>query len=121
MRISDWSSDVCSSDLNFIEYLDSSYEVKSLIGDESIFQHYREWYATRGVSRNHADLVSGVVSRNKHIEYALYDEIPRRVSIIGSPLDGYTICLSFHHAMCDATSDSKVGSASCRERVCQYV
>src|SRR3546814_11137629 len=89
MRISDWSSDVCSSDLNFIEYLDSSYEVKSLIGDESIFQHYREWYATRGVSRNHADLVSGVVSRNKHIEYALYDEIPRRVSIIGSPLDGY--------------------------------
>src|SRR3546814_15578634 len=45
---------------NFIEYLDSSYEVKSLIGDESIFQHYREWYATRGVSRNHADLVSGV-------------------------------------------------------------
>src|SRR3546814_21028537 len=79
MRISDWSSDVCSSDLNFIEYLDSSYEVKSLIGDESIFQHYREWYATRGVSRNHADLVSGVVSRNKHIEYALYDEIPRRV------------------------------------------
>jgi len=91
---------------NFIEYLDSSYEVKSLIGDESIFQHYREWYATRGVSRNHADLVSGVVSRNKHIEYALYDEIPRRVSIIGSPLDGYTICLSFHHAMCDATSVS---------------
>src|SRR3546814_4330023 len=68
MRISDWSSDVCSSDL--------------------------------------ADLVSGVVSRNKHIEYALYDEIPRRVSIIGSPLDGYTICLSFHHAMCDATSVS---------------
>src|SRR3546814_9193667 len=36
----------------------------------------------------------------------LYDEIPRRVSIIGSPLDGYTICLSFHHAMCDATSVS---------------
>src|SRR3546814_9940797 len=27
---------------NFIEYLDSSYEVKSLIGDESIFQRSEE-------------------------------------------------------------------------------
>src|SRR3546814_17568252 len=104
MRISDWSSDVCSSDLNFIEYLDSSYEVKSLIGDESIFQHYREWYATRGVSRNHADLVSGVVSRNQHNESDLYDEIPRIVSLIGYPLAGYTSCLGFHHAICDAKS-----------------
>jgi hypothetical protein len=109
---------------NFVEYIDSSYEITNSIGDESIFQHYRKWYAARGVSRNHADLVSAVVSRNKHIEYALYDEIPRRVSIIGSPSEGYTICLSFHHAMCDATSvsilqqylnDHIQGEPSCRD------
>src|SRR3546814_12930195 len=55
---------------NFIEYLDSSYEVKTLIGDESNFLHDREWYAMRGVSRNHAALKIGSRScREREYEY----------------------------------------------------
>src|SRR3546814_3167822 len=75
MRISDWSSDVCSSDLRFALFLAEPEAVA--IG----FHVGRERFA-----------VSGIVERVAHAV--------ERIA-------------SHRHA--------KIGRASCRERVCQYV
>src|SRR3546814_7575158 len=83
MRISDWSSDVCSSDLRkpppestrptFCDRPHSFLKLKA------IWQHYEFWYKNGAFS-----LILFPCSEN-------------------------------------TTSENKIGSASCRERVCQYV
>src|SRR3546814_8831121 len=93
LRISDWSSDVCSSDLRFL--LRHGREILSPTDLHLI----REGLSggTRPVS-DIADRLSG----------------PRRLSrVYAAVLRG--------HALLDHRAPVKLGSASCRERVCQSV
>src|SRR3546814_6080910 len=89
MRISDWSSDVCSSDLTF--------SMKSLLAG------YRFPYAWNDA---HPARV-GLLPRKG-----------RGDEVVWVPVDP---CYVFHPANAFETADGKIGSASGRERVCQYV
>src|SRR3546814_10033520 len=88
MRISDWSSDVCSSDL-------------------------MERLAREGMKFTHA--------------YATPVCTPTRVSLITGMNAAHHGITNWTHVLKDTPTDqeddqfSKIGSASCRERVCQYV
>src|SRR3546814_7422518 len=84
MRISDWSSDVCSSDLDPIEeLLGAALDFETLSAPS--LQLFLDWFDRGDV------------------------EIVRDPS---APLDAVRV-MTVHGA--------KIGRASCRERVCQYV
>src|SRR3546814_14788322 len=96
MRISDWSSDVCSSDLSpawrKIVFGMSRDEIRQIavdgvkvLRDEAAKQPDTDW----------------------HFEY--------------SPETFSTAELDFSVEVCEAVMDVQIGRASCRERVCQYV
>src|SRR3546814_12225685 len=94
MRISDWSSDVCSSDL--VEIIIAVICFGRASGD--------------GHDAGNAEWISFavVVSENSRISSFIADRyhVPAR---LGNP-EVTKVCPS-----------SKIGRASCRERVCQYV
>src|SRR3546814_6721906 len=99
MRISDWSSDVCSSDLQAIgrvrrfrsSHLDRLHKNGRL--------SWRQFYA-------------GDVYRNTHARAAL---TPPVVAGYGERTSAGEISYGL------ARTDSQIGRASCRARVCQYV
>src|SRR3546814_2716160 len=85
MRISDWSSDVCSSDLTHAlsqPAFESALEVLAANGVETLIAPRGEYTPTPVIS--HAILV-------------------------------------YNRGRTSGLADGKIGSASCRERVCQYV
>src|SRR3546814_4652484 len=90
MRISDWSSDVCSSDL--IARGDGSQQlaVNALTGKQEIVHRQR-----RG-----------------------RPEIGRRIAELQIEIDEAAAACS---ALLPQIMSDKIGRASCRERVCQYV
>src|SRR3546814_20223407 len=110
MRISDWSSDVCSSDLDQVRKAgDTVGGVVSCVIDgcpaglgEPVFD------------KLHADLAKAMLSINAAhgFEY-------------GSGFDGTYLRGSQHNDLFEQTDGrirtQKIGRASCRERVCQYV
>src|SRR3546814_11588996 len=98
MRISDWSSDVCSSDLVIVPPLTSQY--LNLTKNSSL-----------AVVIGYPDLVS-VFSGT------VLNQTGQAVEVIAIPMAVYrTISLIISLFM----NWSKIGSASCRERVSQYV
>src|SRR3546814_17923035 len=101
MRISDWSSDVCSSDLNTILQL------------EAVEQRDR--------------LARGAL-RAVELAEACLEQIEKREPEVGawSYLDGDHVmqqakALDDHRAKGRPIGPLQIGRASCRERVCQYV
>src|SRR3546814_2854875 len=87
MRISDWSSDVCSSDLGTNTYLD-------LVGEHTAYSVFPEALST---------------SQNVRFGFVLdYDAL---VAKVGLAANGHMHWVAIE----------KIGRASCRERVCQYV
>src|SRR3546814_5947362 len=87
MRISDWSSDVCSSDLNLEN------------------------------SKGHRRAMSGTIDADTPFNSPIIDACQKNYIIyIGSGLPS-------DNAQDTATviDELKIGRASCRERVCQYV
>src|SRR3546814_2037813 len=97
MRISDWSSDVCSSDLLttlgfFGAVLVAAGYMLSWIDDEwlglSLAGYIVNWFG---------DSLDGSLARWRRIERPAY---------------GYFV---------DHSVDGQIGRASCRDRVCQYV
>src|SRR3546814_9410749 len=97
MRISDWSSDVCSSDLNPIEGR-VGWAVgwkKDAFWGRDVLLAAKE----KGVER----LLRGLVAVGR-----------------GIPRLGMSVSLTSHVLLCEITS-GKIGRAACRERVCQYV
>src|SRR3546814_5436700 len=102
MRISDWSSDVCSSDLKPL----SSMEIRHYAGGEgdiaTALEKLADHYAERGVH---------LVERGGHWHFQTAPDLahilrkereePRKLS--------------------RAAMETQIGRASCRERVCQYV
>src|SRR3546814_7598781 len=97
MRISDWSSDVCSSDL---------------LADQG-----NDWKAIRknvsAVKATMPKLLHDISSRALHLHgsLGLTHEMPFAEWVIHS----------FHVGLADGPTEVQIGSASCRESGCQYV
>src|SRR3546814_10068762 len=87
MRISDWSSDVCSSDLNVFGETLAKLAETDRRSDNNLS------ITTRGISTN------GYQAGLQSTTTVYLDELP--LTTIGNSV--------------------KIGRASCRERVCQYV
>src|SRR3546814_20064984 len=109
MRISDWSSDVCSSDL-----------VDALIdrGGPLTAAQNEELYETHFGFANQA---ANVQKTSKEIQ----DSIRQVLQVLGEASDGAS---SYRQALQenvgslhDDSSIAEIGRASCRERVWQYV
>src|SRR3546814_8592879 len=99
MRISDWSSDVCSSDLALVEHRDDLVKTR-----------------TQTINRLHTvltHLIPGGASRDLNAERAA--ELLRTVR----PRD--TAGKTLRALAADLISElrGQIGSGSCRERVCQ--
>src|SRR3546814_9285744 len=107
MRISDWSSDVCSSDLETAQRLKncvrSSDTVARLGGDEFtiILSNLNDSATLEYVAQNILDRLTE--------PFRLGDEMVYLSTSIGITI--YP----------DDATDVEIGSASCRERVWQYV
>src|SRR3546814_17883578 len=97
MRISDWSSDVCSSDLLIVEFI-----VVALVC--GIFLWHLRSSLVAIISLPVGVLMAFIVMR--------YQGLNANIMSLG----GIAIAIG---AMVDAAVE--IGRASCRERVCQYV
>src|SRR3546814_12301914 len=95
MRISDWSSDVCSSDLPARV---SAIELLCMSASTSDSRSSRRQEAWRAITLS------------RHPSFSFIDRLRARV---GASVRRYSGCV-FACAW-------KIGRASCRERVCQYV
>src|SRR3546814_9849947 len=88
VRISDWSSDVCASDLLFVNS-----------PDETNSQSEKEF--TQSFIKQFGD-INFIVK-----------------AILGAVF--FTLLFLTGNTMMQSVRERKIGSASCRERVCQYV
>src|SRR3546814_12277887 len=129
MRISDWSSDVCSSDLNA-----GAGGTESQDWAEMLQRMYTRWAERRGYKVElidyHAGEQAGIKSATLLVKgenaygYAKTESGVHRLVRI-SPYDSsarrHTSFSSvWVYPVIDDDID-KIGRASCRERVCQYV
>src|SRR3546814_4268135 len=87
MRISDWSSDVCSSDLNYLIYIRIGFQ-----------------YTCKGFFGDKGNMAVGQLLFNAAHHRGGEHDIADRAK-----------------AQDEDTGSHKIGRASCRERVCQYV
>src|SRR3546814_6291325 len=97
MRISDWSSDVCSSDLRPYQH---AYHHPIIMKNGNRIEGL--WERKVGIEKAESTLRLA-----RHIRLKQIDAVP--------PLSAKTSTL------CGSQASSKIGRASCRERVCQYV
>src|SRR3546814_18487667 len=102
MRISDWSSDVCSSDL-----------IEARIGNRAkagqVVGNFNNLFMLRVRETATAELLTR--------------QLPKVEVYATALMSGATDSSDPHGntAFTSNTQDRKIGSASCRERVCQYV
>src|SRR3546814_3855405 len=111
MRISDWSSDVCSSDLQEIRIKRGlSYGAGSQMPGRREVGPFKA--ATQTKNPSAAEVISLIVAEMAKLGAApapAAELDTRKAVLVGS----------FGRAV--ETTDGKIGRASCRERVCQYV
>src|SRR3546814_19795986 len=109
MRISDWSSDVCSSDLALAQLRD---QVRLSITDEGLRIDIldEDDFAMFDLGTNHLSPAAS----------ALLTQVASAVSALPNPvaMRGHTDSLPYKPRPGTAP---EIGSASCRESVCQYV
>src|SRR3546814_19536840 len=104
MRISDWSSDVCSSDLFFIQFHAGVFESKTVRLRPTTCGE-KERIACNRLTALHVNIECSIV--------ILYDFFKGRVEA-----EHYY----FVHTDLEQTiANLQIGRASCRERVCRYV
>src|SRR3546814_12187216 len=96
MRISDWSSDVCSSDLNAVLTLTARKHLENALVNALRIAPYQ---------------ATGILARHDNFHELDY---------LASPLPGTKALICEAHGPKTATAH-QIGRASCRERVCQYV
>src|SRR3546814_3233869 len=108
MRISDWSSDVCSSDLGYIAdgYDAALDDLRRMAGDGR-----RAIAALEAKYRTQTGITALKIRHNAVLGYHV--EVPsRHGDALMAEGSGFT------HRQ---TLAGEIGRASCRERVCQYV
>src|SRR3546814_15840304 len=114
MRISDWSSDVCSSDL--ISPSAISYHVKALeehLG-VTLFERVGNGVALTRAGRKYLNMVQAALGQIEEAGSFLSDAGEETLTI--------RVAISFlERWLLPNLPDFKIGRASCRERVCQYV
>src|SRR3546814_4740838 len=110
MRISDWSSDVCSSDL-----LDALAQVEAGLdfADEGDVGESDESCANDAIAALEAELVQVLAAPSGE---RLRDGV--RLAVTGPPNAGKS---SLGNKLTERDVAIEIGRASCRERVCQYV
>src|SRR3546814_6982953 len=98
MRISDWSSDVCSSDLTIAVRRDGAAKLVAQLDQQDLPAPPAAIAADTDLHVAVRELLAATVT------------MPQRTARIDDALDGI-----FLHPIFE------IGRASCRERVCQYV
>src|SRR3546814_19362733 len=108
MRISDWSSDVCSSDLLKKALSDGEAALSGKQADEKQRLHAKK--AVKAATTKLARLEKGLAKAPGTIAYARkrLDKPATEMATTPGPAR-------------DAHIPPEIGRASCRERVCQYV
>src|SRR3546814_21124574 len=115
MRISDWSSDVCSSDL-LVLLPDDGQFFGFQNNSRGKLQRHTSFVFVPAVREASADAADGKASViGKLLELLVRSQILQRPDV-----------QAFKATMTEAyqalvSADNKLGKASCRERVCQYV
>src|SRR3546814_20594340 len=107
MRISDWSSDVCSSDLPILEIH---------MGEtaENVAERY-------GISRADQDALA-VEGHRRAAQAIAEGRFKKQIVPIESNVRGATVTFDTdEHVRENASLEDKIGRASCRDRVCKYV
>src|SRR3546814_19807769 len=104
MRISDWSSDVCSSDLEHASH--EFADIEFVIDDENVERHNQvvRFLVSAGSGRSRASSASD----------------PSPVSIAAS-IARSKVIVTFVPPPSRSVKVTEIGRASGRERVCQYV
>src|SRR3546814_9542416 len=125
MLISDWSSDVCSSDLHSVECWLGDKLVGGLYGVALGGAFFGESMFSRERDASKVALVH-LVARLKLGGFLLLDtqfvtEHLQRFGAIEIPRDAYRAQLAQAIASPARFHCEEIGRASCRERVCQYV
>src|SRR3546814_4466443 len=112
MRISDWSSDVCSSDLAGERELQTAREIAETrhAGTRGIDVAMRLFDAQRSTEQQQP------VVLNERFRTSL---VERRVRLRLARHESLTMLLAGHRRR--PALRGQIGRASCRERVCQYV
>src|SRR3546814_21017965 len=106
MRISDWSSDVCSSDLHYME---------SATAVDLVAERIRALgFPAPGTYKQYAALSSIPET----------DGVPEAMEMVRLLVKAHEACAKTARSVfpiADKSADEQIGRASCRERVCQYV
>src|SRR3546814_19784058 len=106
MRISDWSSDVCSSDL-ILGFLAGYLATDGCVDkDGSVMLHSAE--------REHLEKVRDLATKVGITTYSVTSQ--SRKGYLAEETDIFRIYFDAR-----SLSEEKIGRAWCRERVCQYV
>src|SRR3546814_14616593 len=121
MRISDWSSDVCSSDL-------INAAIKPVLKRHGFALSFRTDF-TNGIrvvgvlthSGGHKETTDFVLPADGSGNKNAVQAIASSVSYGKRYTAGALLNLTSHGEDDDAFRAAAIGSASCRERVCQYV
>src|SRR3546814_15539585 len=111
MRISDWSSDVCSSDLTqqLIQQAQRmAYDV------QTIEREFGRQYKDVDLSGSQRTMVAGAEGRWRNSVAAFEDAMKVQAGVVGN-LGGA------RRAIDQLVPARQIGRASCRERACQYV
>src|SRR3546814_19225499 len=122
MRISDWSSDVCSSDL----WWEKSRAALSRIGNLTVLDIGSATVAALGAIANRTMRLQGMVQDGQFELYGEGTSLAIESSVRMAPA-GRAHCRDGGGIRCRGDrrrrgrADVQIGSASCRERVCQYV
>src|SRR3546814_20029781 len=106
MRISDWSSDVCSSDLLFFKQHDDQSRIYGIETSDELVQKSQalaQKLSFPGMSFLNLSVAEAIVS----------DRLPQQIAIVTA--------LPACNTATDDAIPFEIGSASCRERGCQYV
>src|SRR3546814_5729049 len=106
MRISDWSSDVCSSDLLFLDRLGFF-----LVGRDLVEQRFERTGLLAGFDQIDDQFVE--------IQRKLAQTFGEGIATLDVRFDRHDHLAEARVLM--AAADDQIGRASCRERVCQYV
>src|SRR3546814_11780333 len=112
MRISDWSSDVCSSDLFFVDGWTGAVDAN--IASKGGAREDDGYDATVDIPHIGGQL------RGRALDGHAHAELKALASSTEQPVYPGEVALSAGHSRIDAEG-REIGRASCRERVCQSV
>src|SRR3546814_12704807 len=112
MRISDWSSDVCSSDLHLPagDYRCRTIKVGARTGTLGYIAY--SWFRCRVDAGQGAASLTKLTGSQRPVGRIFPDNAKRQIFLGTLELGDEKLPLDY---------GSEIGRASCRERVCQYV